>query len=52
MSIERIDKVKTDFHQRPKVRPRLDSDDLVISIPDYDSKILRDFKNITSVDTA
>ena len=50
VSIDRIEAVKTDFQQRPKVRPRLDSDNLVISIPDYDSEVLRSFSNITSTD--
>jgi deoxycytidine triphosphate deaminase len=50
MSIERIEKVKTDFQVRPNVRPRLDSDELVISVPDYDSNILGDFVNIKSME--
>jgi dCTP deaminase len=51
MSLERIGKVKTDFQQRPHVRPRLDSDNLIISIPDYDSEVLRSFKNILSTES-
>jgi dCTP deaminase len=48
MSIELIGNVQTDFQQRPTIRPRLDPDNLVLSIPDFDSEILKNFRNILS----
>lgn len=48
MSIEKIGAVTIDFQKRPKVRPRIDSERLVASIPDYDSDLLKNFTNILS----
>jgi dCTP deaminase len=48
ISLEKIEKVETDFKNRPKVRPLLNPDNLVVSIPDYDSAMLKEFKNILS----
>lgn len=48
ITVEKIDPVKIDFYKRPKVRPQLDNDKLVVSIPDYDSEVLKTYKNIKS----
>jgi len=48
MTVETINTVKTDFYKRPKVRPPLDNDKLIVSIPDYDSEILKTYDNIKS----
>lgn len=50
MSIEKIGAVAIDFQKRPNVRPRIDSERLVASIPDYDSDLLKNFTNILSED--
>lgn len=50
LSIEMINPSKTSFKERPHLRPRLDSDKLVISVPDYDTHVLRDFVKIRSDD--
>jgi len=48
VAIEKIRPVKTGFKERPIIRPPLDSDNLIITIPDYDSKVLAAFDNIRS----
>jgi len=51
LSIEMISPANTDFKDRPNPRPRLNPDNLIISIPDYDSKVLKDFVEIKSEET-
>lgn len=48
MTVEKINTVKTDFTKRPRGRPPLDNDRLVVSVPDYDSEILKTYDNIKS----
>lgn len=48
ISIDKINSVSQGFQQRPVVRARLDSDNLIVSCPDYDSTLLKEFKNIKS----
>lgn len=48
LSLEKINSVLQDFQRRPVVRDKLDSDHLVVSVPDYDSEALKTFTNISS----
>ncbi len=49
LSIHRLEsKVVTDFRKKPAIRPKLDPDNLVMNIADYDSDILASFKDIRS----
>jgi dCTP deaminase len=48
VSIDKVGYVTHDFQERPVVREKLDSEHLVISVPDYDSDPLKSFTGIVS----